>query len=134
MKVLVTGSRRWVDREVIRKELSLLPEGTLIVHGAEENGADTIADEEAKKLGFETDPNPADWLRFHRAAGPIRNTAMLKKHPDIDLVLAFHDDLWNGSKGTKDMVKKALEKHLHIRLINSRGEYVNDWRLGGGER
>ena len=50
---------------------------------------------------------PADWKKYGKSAGPIRNREMLKMDPDI--VLIFHDDPKN-SKGTKDCVKALLKK------------------------
>lgn len=83
LRILVTGSRRWTDRAMIRRALERefecvagyveLSEIT-VVHGAQgvykrdENGvlkldcgADMMADEEAKALGMCTHPIPADW-------------------------------------------------------------------------
>jgi hypothetical protein len=57
---------------------------------------------------------PADWDRYNKAAGPIRNSLMLKLHPDIDLVLAYHDDLEDGSRGTKDMCEKAEKAEIEV--------------------
>jgi hypothetical protein len=120
MKVLVCGSRKWVDPGPIRRELLKLPSGTIVVHGAAQ-GADNIAGAEAKKLRFIVRPYPADWIRHKNGAGPIRNREMLKcEHPDpegvyLDLVLAFHEDPGLG-KGTKDMVAIATAANPVIRI------------------
>jgi len=120
MKVLVCGSRKWVDPGPIRGELLKLPSGTIVVHGAAP-GADNIAGAEAKKLGFTVRPYPADWAMHKRGAGPIRNRRMLKcEHPDpegvyLDLVLAFHEDPGLG-KGTKDMVAIASKASPEIKI------------------
>ncbi len=117
MKVLVTGSRDWTDRKAIERELRKLPAGTIIVHGACPTGADAIADEIARKLGFEVRPYPADWDEAERqgnrnSAGPIRNSKMLRdEHPDkdgvpFDLCLGFTLNL-DRSRGTRDCVRKA---------------------------
>ena len=98
MTVLVCGDRKWTSRETIEQRLRLLPSGTRIIHGAA-RGADTIGGEIAKQLGFRVWAFPADWKRFGRSAGPIRNREMLAQRPD--LVLAFHNCL-SESKGTKD--------------------------------
>lgn len=57
---------------------------------------------------------PADWNQYGKTAGPIRNSLMLAQHPDIDLVLAFHDDLEGSSKGTLDMVRKAQKGGIEV--------------------
>ena len=57
---------------------------------------------------------PADWDKYHKAAGHIRNQQMLTEGKPT-LVLAFHHDLAR-SKGTKDMVRRALKAGLAVYL------------------
>ena len=90
------------------------------VHGAA-RGVDSIADSHARRLGLEVRPHPADWDKYHRAAGPIRNREMLEERPN--LVAAFHDDIVN-SKGTKDMLKQARRAGIPAILVNSAGERI----------
>jgi len=117
LKVLVTGDRDWTNRPAIRRELSRLPRGSTVVHGAcHLGGADIIADEVARELGFEVDPMPANWKAHGRAAGPIRNQAMLDKHPDIQRVLAFHENIAR-STGTKDMVARAKAAGIPVKVF-----------------
>jgi hypothetical protein len=71
----------------------------------EAKGADSLARDVALELGFKVLSFPADWDKYHRAAGPIRNRQMLTEGKP-DLVLAFHQDL-TRSKGTKNMVTLA---------------------------
>lgn len=79
-------------------------------------GADSCADEACNALQINFHRYPAKWLTLKKAAGPIRNSEMLKRNPDIVLVLAFHDDLLN-SKGTRDMIKKAKAKGIKVKHI-----------------
>lgn len=57
---------------------------------------------------------PAEWEKFGKAAGPIRNIEMLNENPD--LVLAFHNDL-SKSKGTAHTVKTAQKRGLKVKVI-----------------
>lgn len=120
MKVLVCGSRRWLDQEPVERELRKLPPDTVIIHGAAA-GADNIAGFVAEILGFEVRAYPADWDRYKGGAGPIRNGQMMKReHPDadgeyIDKVLAFHEDPELG-KGTRHMVALARRAMPPIRV------------------
>jgi hypothetical protein len=119
VKVLVTGDRFWDDYETILGELEKLPSGSIVVHGAC-RGADTIAGEIAKALGHEVRPYPADWVRYRRGAGPVRNRQMLREEnlPDepIDLVLGFHKNI-KESKGTKDMLSISDAAGVQTRLV-----------------
>lgn len=54
---------------------------------------------------------PANWDRFGKAAGPIRNKWMLE-YGQPDLVVAFP-----GGKGTAHMVKIATEAGVAVRII-----------------
>lgn len=122
MKVLVTGDRNWTDVKLVIDTLEQLPPGTVLVHGACQ-GADTIAGAVAQALKFVVRAYPADWVKHPRAAGPIRNQQMLdeehREDEPVDMVIAFHDDILH-SKGTKDMVKKALKAGIlkeNIKLV-----------------
>ena len=120
MRVLVTGSRYWTNKDRIRRVLSAFKDVECIIEG-EARGADTLAREVAEELGIPVDPYPADWDRFHKAAGPIRNRQMVNEgKPDI--VVAFHNNIL-GSKGTKDMVTFAWSKHIPTFIYTETGTY-----------
>ena len=112
--VLVTGSRYWSDRLVIYDILKELPKDTLIIQGGA-RGADTLAREVAEELGLEVKTFKAEWDKYGKSAGPIRNQKMLDEtHPS--LVLVFHSDI-EHSKGTKDLVERARKTTIPIRVI-----------------
>ncbi len=58
---------------------------------------------------------PADWKRYGRAAGRIRNALMLE-YEKPDLVIAFHEDL-STSRGTLDMLKRAKLAGIASRVV-----------------
>ena len=72
MKVLVCGDRNWKDEEIIEKELKKLLSDTIIIHG-NCRGADKMAGVIAKILGIKVEIYPADWERYGKGAGIIRN-------------------------------------------------------------
>ncbi len=111
-----TGAPGWTDREAIRRELVKLPKGTLIIEG-EAPGADRLAREVAKELGLEVAPFPANWNRYGKAAGPIRNREMLDAG-NPHLVLAFHANI-SASKGTANMITQAKRQGIEVRLFSS---------------
>ncbi len=123
MKILVSGDRNWTDVDCIREVLKKYdPKETTLIHGAA-RGADTIAANVAAEMGFKKIlPFKAEWDRYGRAAGPIRNGVMLNVGKP-DRVIAFHSNIAE-SKGTKDMLERAkkagvpTELHEEIKMYD----------------
>lgn len=124
--VLVFGSRTWTDKEAIRQQLrALLPIKRLIHGGA--FGADTLAGQLAQELGISVTAyriDPAAWRRFGRAAGPMRNQAMLDVEQP-DLAMGFR--CAGSSPGTDDMARRARQAGVHTRII-----YADDAQAHAG--
>jgi hypothetical protein len=121
LRVLVCGSRDWGDRGAISRRLQRLPLGSVVIHGAAsrkvagvEQSADMLADHIAMLLGFYCEKWPADWNQFPRAAGIIRNSAMLDTGPD--LVLAFQR---NGSRGTQHTIDEARRRGIPVEVFTA---------------
>jgi len=126
VNILVTGTRRSLATEemthienVLLRAINTLPlevrdlaPGNMLIHGAAP-GVDSFCDELMDHWGWTICFHPADWDTHGKAAGPIRNQAMLDHHPDIDLVLAFPSP---ESRGTWDMVQRAVKRHLAVRV------------------
>lgn len=111
MKVLACGSRSWTDYGAIQGALSGLVEERgpfVVIHGAA-RGADRLAGAAARRLDFEVIEYPADWKRYGRRAGYVRNEEMLAAGPD--LVVAFHRD---GSRGTAHTIRLARDKGVEV--------------------
>ena len=119
MRVIVTGSRDWEDDKPIHDALSSLPPDTVVLHGGA-RGADAAAGRIARGLGLEVHTYPAQWSRYGRAAGYLRNQEMLDSAP-VDLVLAFP---LPQSRGTWDMVERAKVAGVRVEV----------WEGGGFER
>lgn len=117
MRVLICGDRHWPDDAAfsIGNEIAFLPKDTVIIHGGCK-GADLIAAKEAHLLGYATEEHKAEWSTYGRAAGPIRNQAMLDS--GVDLVIAFHPNI-QASKGTANMIKIAKEAGVEVRVCTS---------------
>ncbi|MEW6771831.1 MAG: DUF2493 domain-containing protein [Bacillota bacterium] len=117
MRVLVCGSRDWINRAAILRELSKFPPGTVVIQGGC-RGADRLAAEIARELGFTVKEFRADWQRYGpRAAGPIRNRRMLDEGKP-DLVLAFHAAI-KKSRGMADIVRQARRAGVPVRVITN---------------
>ncbi len=117
--VLVCGSREWKDAAPIKTRLSLLPRGSVVIHGAA-RGADQLAGTIAAGLGFEVREFPADWKNGpwtrngKNLAGINRNTLMLDQRPD--LVLAYQ---LNGSTGTQHTIDHARKRGIETEVYTS---------------
>jgi len=126
--VLVTGDRNWSNDEthkkIVYRVLSQLKKKyidlDLIEGGAK--GLDSIAAEIAKELIFNVLTFTANWSKYGKAAGPIRNKTMLDTlltYP-IKIVIAFHDNL-ETSKGTKNMIGQAIKQKVIVYHFNKTG-------------
>ncbi len=114
MRVLCCGDRNWTSYEIIRRELEKLDDYTTVINGCAK-GADSISAYIARQLNYPVIDFPANWNKYGRAAGPIRNKQMLDEGKP-DLVLAFHTDIKN-SKGTKNMIEQAKGRRIKVILI-----------------
>lgn len=126
------GSRDWLDPDPIREVMRKLPDGSVIINGAQ-RGADTIADDivnepEFKERGFGTIPIEAEWEAFGLAAGPKRNTKLLQTllhardaYAQPIQCYAFHEKISLG-KGTRNMVKQCLQAHVRTFIWVPDGE------------
>lgn len=110
MRLLITGDRDWSDYEAVLRVVEKL-RPSVVIHGAA-RGTDTFAGVAADALCIEVESYPARWKEFGRAAGPIRNQAMLDLGQP-DLVVYFHDDL-ERSRGTRDMVNRARRAAVQV--------------------
>lgn len=117
MRILVCGDRNWTDEATILRRLEEyrpIAREVVVIHGAA-RGADTLGRAIAEGLGYRILGFPANWRRYGRAAGPIRNQQMLDEGRP-DLVLAFHNDIQN-SRGTRDMVARARLAGIPVEVI-----------------
>lgn len=100
-RVLVCGGRDFDDIALLQSVLETwLKPGDIVVHG-NARGADRMAATYWKARGGKTDSYSALWDVHGKAAGVIRNQAMLDS--GIDLCIAFP-----GGRGTADMVRRCV--------------------------
>ena len=114
-RVLICGDRNWKDCGIIEGLVKNLPEGSVVIQGMC-RGADMIARNAAIKHGVSYEDYPADWDKYGKAAGPIRNKQMLDEGKP-DSVYAFHPDL-SKSKGTKNMIEQARKRGIEVIVVN----------------
>lgn len=102
MKVIIAGSRSITDPAVVRNALdrfNLANRITMVVSGAA-RGVDTLGAQWAAGVGISVYFMPANWEKFGKSAGYVRNRQMAKY---ADALLA----IWDGySKDTKNMIEE----------------------------
>ena len=120
MRVLVTGARDWTDYDKIVFGLSVAIEdltnanpadkNIVIIHGGA-RGADSMAENYVKQTrdyfaghGFtiRSEVYKADWNKYGKGAGPIRNQQMVDTGADVCVAFRFEE-----SRGTADCIRRA---------------------------
>ena len=96
------GSRQ--ERDAVREWLRAA-KPALVIHGGA-NGADRWMSDVAAELGLETMAFEADWKKYGKRAGPIRNKAMAKFLSDKRAIGLMAP----GGRGT-DHMKDCCEHH-----------------------
>lgn len=111
MKVGIVGSRNFNNYSDFKEYISELDLdiSTIISGGA--MGADTLAERYAKENDIELLVFKAEWTKYGKGAGFIRNTKIVN---ESDLIVAF----WDGnSHGTKDTITKANKKDVPVKIF-----------------
>jgi hypothetical protein len=118
MKVIVAGSRGITDHELVRKAMNSVwrEVGPYEVVSGMARGVDSVAAVLAHKAGIVVHQRPADWDRYGRRAGYLRNEQMAE---EADVLIA----IWDGkSKGTDHMIRLATKKGLRVFVWMEEGE------------
>jgi hypothetical protein len=116
MRVIVAGAVAWANVDAIRRELTKLPPGSVVIHG-DCPGADALAGRIAAELGFAVEAmakNAVDRSRYGRAAWKGLNERMLAT--GAELVLVFHPT-FDESKGSKHVAELAARASVEVRVF-----------------
>lgn len=113
--MLVCGGRDFADLRLLHFQLDMIhyARGTkggdidVLIHG-DAKGADRLARDWARSRGVPIAAFPADWKKYPKFAGPIRNRKMLVVGKP-ELVVAFV-----GGRGTQDMVRQARRAGVEV--------------------
>ena len=112
MRTIISGSRSITDYNLlcqVMEEISWMP--TVIISGHCPEGVDVLGERWGKEFGIPVKLYPADWKRYGKKAGMLRNIEMAQ-------IAQACVCLWDGmSPGTLNMIETAqgygLKLHVH---------------------
>ena len=120
--LIVAGGRDFDDVEMMNEALYRFPEALTseFVNGMCETGADLLARKYAKRRGRKVHEFPADWDKYGKSAGPLRNGQMAEfvateaREGEVrGALIAF----WDGtSQGTRSVINQALKFGLEVHV------------------
>lgn len=114
-KIVIAGGREFNDYTLLKQEMDNLIhsenlKNVCIISGGA-RGADYLGEKYAKERGYKLLLYPAEWGRYGKSAGYIRNKEMADAS---DATVAF----WDGeSKGTKHMIDITKSVGNKIKVI-----------------
>lgn len=115
-KIIIAGGRDFMDYNLLKEKTDKILQEKKVTHkiviiSGCARGADTLGLRYASENAFDVEEYPADWNKYGKKAGYVRNVEMAE---NADALIAF----WDGkSKGTKHMIDIATERNLPIRVI-----------------
>ena len=115
-KIIIAGGRDFMDYNLLKEKTNKILQEKKVTHkiviiSGCARGADTLGLRYASENTFDVEEYPADWDKYGKKAGYLRNVEMAE---NANALIAF----WDGkSKGTKHMIDIATERNLPIRVI-----------------
>ena len=115
-KIIIAGGRDFMDYNLLKEKTNKILQEKRVSHkiviiSGCARGADTLGLRYASENTFDVEEYPADWDKYGKKAGYMRNVEMAE---NADALIAF----WDGkSKGTKHMIDISKERNLPIRVI-----------------
>ena len=119
MRVIIAGSRTIEDYDIVKAAIAESGFAITTVLCGKAKGVDTLGERFALENNIEISYHPADWDKYGKSAGYVRNESMGKR---ADALI----DVWDGeSMGTGHMINVAKRRGLitHVKLTVP-NEYV----------
>ena len=119
--ILIAGTRNYTHYETFCKKITDFLErknisnnDIIIVEGGA-SGVDALAKRYALEHRIKYKEYKADWNKYGKAAGPIRNQQMVDIIKENNGMSIF---IWDGkSRGTQDCIKRATEARILKEII-----------------
>lgn len=113
-RIAIVGSRDYPRLDFVRQFVWELDRDAIVVSG-DARGVDKTATTEAQRLCMAYEEHRADWNRYGKRAGPIRNAEIVNR---ADEVAAF----WDGySRGTEITMRMAHDAGRPLRVFGPDG-------------
>lgn len=119
IKLICAGCRDFCDYDLLVERLDrfriLREDDEIEIVSGTCKGADKMGEWYAKEHGLSCKRFPAEWKRFGKSAGPIRNRKMAEYATNL---IAF----WDGNKshsGTWNMIVTAQKLGLSVEVVQS---------------
>ena len=117
LRVGVVGSRDWEDKlfifSVLRDFLRTRQDKDIVLVSGGAKGVDTYAEEFAQLYNYPIEIFRADWKRYGRSAGFIRNELIAK---NSDIIFAFRK---NNSSGTTHTITLARKFNIALQVYDA---------------
>ena len=115
-RVIIAGCRDFDDYALLKERCNdylceKMETLNVIIVSGHASGADALGERFAEEHGLQCEIHPADWGKYGRSAGPIRNAEMAEVS---DALIAF----WDGQNpGTRSMIELARKKGLQVSVV-----------------
>lgn len=103
MRVAIVGSRDYPNLDEVREYVMSLPDDTIVITGGA-RGVDQTAELAARARGLTVVVHEAEWQKYGKAAGPMRNKVVVE---DCDRLVAFWDEVTPGTKNAISQASKS---------------------------
>ena len=115
-RIIIAGGRDFNDYDYLKERceylLQFIPKWSLTILCGKASGADTLGEQYALENGLKIEYYPANWEKYGKSAGFIRNKEMVD---NATAAICF----WDGkSKGTKNTIDLCKKKGIPCRVIS----------------
>lgn len=120
IRVIIAGSRDFYNPGIFNNIMTLylsdIPDNKLEIISGGCRGADRMGEQYAKDWNLKCKVFPANWKKYGKSAGPIRNEKMVKYalQADHGMLIAFPI---GESRGTRNIIEIANRYGLEVHVI-----------------
>ena len=118
-RIIIAGTRTFDDYALLRKTMCNLfgqvpPSQIEVISGHCLTGADHYGEVFARRNGTQLTLFPADWKKYGKAAGPVRNRQMAEYAAPDGYCVIF----WDGkSRGSRNMIAEAKKAGVKTVIV-----------------